>query len=300
LSAYVLLLTCLGAGVVCARYALMPVNTPAVLNAWVLRLALPAVVLVQIPALEFDPQLIIPALAPWLVFLGAVVLFPLLGRRQGWDRKTVGCLILTAGLGNTSFVGLPLVEALAGRAGMGPAVIADQLGSFVALATGGVYVAASYSGGRARLGDVLGRMLRFPPFGAVVLAFAIALLIGPLPKLLADVLHRLGDTMTPLALFSVGLQFRLGDIRHHVPTIAAGLAWKLLAAPLIVWSAILLIGARGLAPQVAVLQCAMAPMITAGIMAQEHGLSPRLSNTIVSVGIVVSFFSVPLWWFVVA
>ena len=46
---------------------------------------------------------------------------------------------------------------------------------------------------------------------------------------------------------------------------------------------------------VTVLQCAMAPMITAGILAEQHGLNPPLANTIVGVGILLSLATVPLW-----
>jgi malate permease and related proteins len=48
---------------------------------------------------------------------------------------------------------------------------------------------------------------------------------------------------------------------------------------------------------VAVLQCAMAPMITAGMLAEQHGLDPPLANTVVGIGILTSLATVPLWNF---
>jgi predicted permease len=44
-------------------------------------------------------------------------------------------LILTAGLGNTSFLGFPIIEALYGQEGMKTAILVDQPGTFVVLST---------------------------------------------------------------------------------------------------------------------------------------------------------------------
>src|SRR3546814_3232858 len=68
----------------------------------------------------------------------------MLGRRLQWSRSRIGALTLVAGLGNTSFVGYPLIEALRGQEGLAYAVIADQGGCFIALAVGGVIVASIY------------------------------------------------------------------------------------------------------------------------------------------------------------
>jgi predicted permease len=55
-----------------------------------------------------------------------------------------GCLILTAGLGNTSFLGFPIIEALYGQEGMKTAILVDQPGTFVVLSTLGIIVATMY------------------------------------------------------------------------------------------------------------------------------------------------------------
>ena len=155
------MLTSLLAGAVVGRR--LPERVVPLLNGWVLRVALPALVLARIPELDADPALLAPALAPWGRLLGAALLFPLLGRALGWSRGVVGCLVITAGLGNTSFVGLPLVGALLGPEALGPAVVADQLGSFLALASAGVVLAALYAGERPDLRELVARLLRFPP-----------------------------------------------------------------------------------------------------------------------------------------
>lgn len=293
MSAILLLALCLGLGVAMARNPRLPAGTPAALNFWVIEVALPALVLVEIPKLKFSSDLIYLAVAPWLVFLGAVPLFSLLGRAFGWSRGSIGALILTCGLGNTSFMGLAMVEALRGREALGAAVVADQIGTFSALSVGGVIVAAVWSGESPHPRLIVKRLFSFAPF----LAFLAALLlrqIGTLPEEINAVLHRLGQTVTPLALFSVGLQLRLRGFGDHIARLATGLAWKMALAPLVVAGVAAILGLHGSAVAVGILQCAMAPMVTAGIIAEQHNLDPPLANLVVSVGTLLSMITVPL------
>jgi predicted permease len=44
-----------------------------------------------------------------------------------------------------------------------------------------------------------------------------------------------------------------------------------------------------------VLEAAMGPMIAATIIAVQHELEPELANTVLSVGILLAFVSVPIW-----
>jgi malate permease and related proteins len=293
MSAILLLALCLGLGVAMARNPRLPAGTPAALNFWVIEVALPALVLVEIPKLKFSSDLLYLGIAPWLVFLGAVPLFSVLGRAFGWSRGSIGALILTCGLGNTSFMGLAMVEALRGREALGAAVVADQIGTFSALSVGGVIVAAVWSGESPHPRLIVKRLFSFAPF----LAFLAALLlrqIGTLPEEINAVLHRLGQTVTPLALFSVGLQLRLRGFGDHIARLATGLAWKMALAPLVVAGVAAVLGLHGSAVTVGILQCAMAPMVTAGIIAEQHNLDPPLANLIVSVGTLLSMITVPL------
>lgn len=291
---FALLIAALALGLIFGRRNWMPENTGAVLNAWVLRIALPALILVQIPRIEFEPALAFAVAGPWVVMLGAFAVLVPAGMMFKWNRRRIGCLLLTAGLGNTSFMGLPMILALRGENSMGTALIADQLGSFLALSTVGIIIAASCSGREIRAGDIIRRVLLFPPFMALCLALLIALTPG-WPVAIEMVLDRLGNTLTPVALFAVGFALRLGDVPHFRGPIALALSWKLAMAPALV---LLLAGAFNPGSQTVaatVLQCAMAPMITAGILASDSGLEPRLSTAVVGSGIALSLLTVPLW-----
>ena len=80
-------------------------------------------------------ELLAAAATPWLVFGGSWLFFRALGPRLGFPPGTVAALVLTGGLSNTAFVGLPLIEGLMGREALRVAVVVDQLGSFMVLGT---------------------------------------------------------------------------------------------------------------------------------------------------------------------
>jgi predicted permease len=294
MSAFALLIACLLLGALVARLARPPLGLAQGLNWWVINIALPALILELIPQLHFDAQLWFLVLSQWLVFVGAFALFRLLGGRLGWSRGRIGALTLVCGLGNTSFMGYPLLDALHGREGLALGVVADQLGCFVMLAVGGTLVSALYSGAQTRPREIARRVLLFPSFVALVIGAVVGQL-GGWPAIADEILQRIGSTLVPLALFSVGLRFRLQLGNGQALPLVLGLGWKLLLAPLLVlllgWTA----GVGGLTLTIGVLQAAMAPMISAAILADQHNLDPPLANSVLGAGILLSLATVPLW-----
>lgn len=294
MTAFVLLVACLALGAFVARYARPPIGLAPGLNWWLINIALPAMVLELVPKLHFDLHMIYLALSQWLVFGGAWLLFAWLGARLHWSRARIGALVLVAGLGNTSFIGYPLIEALRGRDGLALAIVADQVGCFFALAVGGITAASYYSGQKPKPAAIVARVVRFPAFLALGTAIVVGLL-GGWPGLVEEILGRIAATLTPLALFVVGLRFRLHLGRDQLAAVGAGLIYKLLLIPAVVLGIGLLCGLHGLPLTIAVLQSAMAPMVSAAILADQYKLDPPVANTLLGAGTLLAFISVPLW-----
>ena len=293
MNAFLLLFLCFALGIVVARFVKTPPGIVPGLNWWVLHVALPSLVLDLIPRLHFNWQLWFLIIPMWCVFLGAWVVCAVFGHWFKWSRERIGALTLVAGLGNTAFTGYPLIEALRGKEGLALAVVTDQLGCFLALAAGGITVAAWYSGGKPQPVAIAKRVGTFPPFLALIVGTVVGAL-GGWPESLISVFERLGATLSPLALFSVGMQFTLQLSRDQFGAVGFALAWKLVAAPLLVLAAGILFHVRSPVLAVAVLQAGMAPMISAAILADQYGLEPRVANATLGVGILVSLLTIPL------
>ena len=186
MSALLLLFACLALGALVRHFAQPPAGIAHGLNWWVLNIALPALVLELIPQVRIDAQLWFLVAAMWLTFFGAWLLFAWLGSRLGWSRGRIGALALVCGLGNTSFMGYPMLQALHGEAGLRLAVVADQLGCFPLLASVGVVVACLYAGRDPDPRRIARRIATFPAFIALVVGIVVGVL-GGWPTLLDGV-----------------------------------------------------------------------------------------------------------------
>jgi len=279
------------------RTGVLPENSPKVLNSVIIYVSLPALTILYLHTFKFTAGIILPVLMPWIFFGIAYVVFTRLGSYFHWDKTTIGVLILVCGLGNTSFVGLPMIEVFLGKKGIPMGLMIDQFGSFLVLSTFGIFIAHKYSpigNGEGHAGSVLKKILTFPPFISIIVA--VALLPVEYPKLLIVILDRLGMTLSPLALLSVGYQLHFGKIGEIKKELATGLILKLILFPAIIFLIYRVFMDPGdLLFKVTVFEAAMPPMITAAIVATEYELNPKLANLLVGAGIIAAFITLSLW-----
>lgn len=292
----VMLVVCLVAGAALRYFKLAPDGAHSGINTVIIYVSLPAVILVQVHALDYQPSMAFAAAMPWVLFLVGALAFGLIGRALKLPRTTTGALIVMGSLGNTSFVGLPMIEAFYGAKWMPVGIIVDQLGTYLVLSTIGILVICLYSEGAVTGREIAKRLVTFPPL--IALLFAILLAPVAYPTWLTSTLTRLGGTLAPLALLSVGLQLRLSALRGNGGLLAAGLGYKLLLAPVVAAAVLVgVLGLRGPATDVTLFEAGMAPQIGGSIVAMQYGLDAKLITLMVSVGTIVSFATLPGWWY---
>jgi len=269
-------------------------DTGNVLNLFIIYISLPALILLKIPELVFSKDLLVPALMPWVMLLLSCALVLVLSRLLQWNRSTTGCLLLLVPLGNTSFLGIPMVKAFFGDHAVPYALLYDQLGSFLALATYGSLILALYGAGEGRptIKGVVIKVVSFPPFVALIIAFVFK--TASYPPVATTLFKMLAATLVPLAMIAVGFQFRLQLRKEALSQLSIGLSIKLIAAPL---AALLLsnfFGLDGEVVQVSIFEAGMPPMVSAGALAILADLAPTLSAALVGIGIILSFVTLPL------
>jgi len=281
----------------------MPIHLSHYLNQFVIYFALPSLIFYNLPGLKLDLNLIRFAVMPWAHFVLSIVFFELIGRWRGWDRKVIGCLAITAGLGNTSFVGFPIIEALYGSEGLKYALVIDQGGSFPIVSTLGIIAASYYSSSTesSRLvSTILKKILLFPPFIASTIGLFLSLNEINFPSSVSFIFKILSMCLTPAALISVGLRLRLDQILGEIRYLSLGLGFKLILVPLFVIFAFGELEIASLGRQVLIMEAAMAPMITGTIVATNYGLRPRLSSAMIGLGIPLSFITLTFWYFLIS
>lgn len=294
MSNFIILIGCFLMGIILRKTGRLQAGSVSTLNAYILNVALPAQILYYIHSIEISANLIFPILVPWIIFIIGFGLFYFMSKFLSMPKDVMACLMLVAGLGNTSFIGLPMIETYFGKEFLAIGILVDQPGTFLALSFLGIPIALLYSNGSLNRTEILKKIFFFPPFQVLVLAFLLRPV--PYPEFVNKSLIRVGDTLAPIALLSVGFQFQVSEIKDNLKYILIGLSYKMIIAPIIILGLyIFLLQNRTDTIKVAIFEAAMPPMITAGIVAVEHGLSPQLASLTVAIGILSSFISLYFW-----
>ncbi|MDP4172716.1 MAG: AEC family transporter [Bacteroidota bacterium] len=290
---FILIFLLLLLGVVFGYLNLFPKDSALTLNLFVIYISLPALVLINIPKLTFSTDVLIPLILPWIMIAISVAIILILGKVFSWNRSIIGGLLLIVPLGNTSFLGIPMVKAYFGESHVPYAILYDQFGSFLALSTYGSAILAIYSGkGKPTINMIAKKVFTFPPFIALIAAL---LLRGvAFPPYAVKVLEMLASTLVPAVMFAVGLQIKLKISSSGFIPIASGLAIKLLIAPFFAILLCGLLGAKGQAVNVSIFEAGMGPMITAGALAIAADLEPEMMASMTGLGLILSFVTLPL------
>lgn len=288
-----IVLACFVVGLIAQRAAPRSVGAVPWLDHAVLSVTLPALILAKLPELEVGADLVVPVAAAWGAIALAAAIVLVGARRNRWSRRTTGALLLVTPLGNTTFLGLPMVESLLGDEALTRALAFDQLGSFLGLAVYGAFVAAHWGAGESGWRPVLDRLLRFPAFAAVLMSFLLRAV--ELPEGLDDALGWLGRLVAPLAMLALGLRFRVVSSTHGRSAVIWCLTTKMVVLPLAVLAFAVAFGVRrDPAWSASVLEGGMPPMVTAGVVAARAGLDEEVATTVVGIGLLLALVTIPL------
>lgn len=242
-----------------------------------------------VPALLFRTAAgISVAELPWVTIAAYYV--PTLGvlfTAYAWCRITVPggarptIRALSVSFSNTVQIGIPLVAALFGEAGLAVLIAIISLHALLLLTTGTVLAEADLARagqgeGRRSAGLVVRRSLFHPVVAPILMGLAYNATGWSIPALVDDVLATLGAAVIPVSLVTIGLtMYTYGKVRA-VPRALARAAVKLVLHPAVVLAvAYFAFGLRGLPLTVTVL-CAALPtgtnvLLFAGRYQTLHG-----------------------------
>lgn len=290
------------------------------LNRYILCIALPAVIFNTIPYVDVSSSAYFALFAPWLGFLATGIFMFVVGRWFDWPLSITIVAIILGGLGNTAFLGLSIVSSVFGSEALLAAIIYDQLGSFIILSVLAIPLIAiaqelgrnDVSGSKAKFFNVsqltlvVWRIISFPPFVSLLLAFSIPVfwpvegwsnsVIG---AIFVDSCTFLAKSLMPIAMVLVGLSFRWrieSDMR--LPLIFI-LLCKLVLPPLTLLILVHLLNGELFSidtdyRNAMVFQSAMPPMVTPAILLIAANVAPRFVSTVLTIGTLVSAVTLPV------
>ncbi|WP_425044668.1 AEC family transporter [Primorskyibacter sp. S87] len=241
----------------------------------------------------FDPQLILAYLSGTAAVYGIAVLVAFL---RGLDTPTAAVEGQCAAIGNTGFLGLPMLSMLFGEAAIGPImlVLAVDLVVFSSL------IVILINGGRdgrltPRTFKLIGTgLLKNPMIMSISAGMIWSALSVPIPGPMNDFLSILGGAATPGALFAIGAS--LASKSAERLRIAVWLSFcKLALHPALV--AIAVLSLFSVDPFSATIAISAAALPVAGnvyMLAAHYRVAPQRASAAILLSTIASILTLPL------
>ncbi|BAN26096.1 AEC family transporter [Caballeronia insecticola] len=215
------------------------------------------------------------------------------GARLGSSAMLAASVSMT----NTAFVALPVLKALYGKPGVLAAAIATVfVGAFMFPMLVILLEIDRFDASRTIRTGALIRQIATNP---VILSTVFGLLWSfggfGMPAPLESFLTVIGEALTPCALFAIGLELTLGELRERLGFYALLTALKLAVVPLVVYVLCLASG-LGHTATVAAVVCAAVPTAkSAYILAVEYDVEKTVVGSVISMSTLFSIVTLLVW-----
>lgn len=235
---------------------------------------------------------------PVLIFLTFVIcgfIGYLIGRLLKLNKESLGGLILVCALGNTGFLGYPVIYGFYGTEGLTRAIFCD-IGSVFASLLFGTYVGLKF-GNENSNNSIIYELLKFPPLITGILSIVLVFFgfnVDSFPGFTIKTLGYLSNATIPLIMLSLGLSLspksaRFGAIYGVIASMV-----RMGIAPLLVFALSTIFLIDGLEKNVLILESAMPSAMMSLVFAVMYELDVKLVASACFITTVVSLFILPL------
>lgn len=221
-------------------------------------------------------------------------------RGRAWPRPTQGSFSLASMLGNTGYIGYPVVLLMPqlGVDMFGWALFYDALGTLLGSYGLGAILASNYSEQpqdlqRPQWQRYSLQLLQNPIIWAFGLGMGLKLVA--LPGWLDQLLYQFSWGIVMLSLVLIGLRIQQVSSWHHMPSALVAISIKMLVLPLAVGLGLTLVGLQGAPRLVLILQAGMPCAFSNLVLAEAYDLDRDLSVTCVALSSVGLLLTLPIW-----
>ncbi len=269
-----------------------------VLNNIVVYIAMPSTIFLTIMknvSPENLPQFLKLPILIFITFVLCGFIGYIIGKFLKLDKKSLGGLILVCALGNTGFLGYPVIYGFYGSEGLTRAIFCD-MGSIFASLLFGTYVGVKF-GECHEEKSIIKELLKFPPLITGLLSTLLVFFgfnIHSFPEYLIDTLNYLSNATIPLIMLSLGLSLSPSSARFGVRYGLIASIVRMGVAPLIIFvlSSILLV--NGLEKSVLILESAMPSAMMSLVFAVLYKLDVKLVASACFITTVISLVILPI------
>ncbi|ENN96545.1 auxin efflux carrier [Methanocaldococcus villosus KIN24-T80] len=268
-----------------------------ILNNIVIYIAMPSTIFLSILKNLSKSEVIIFLKLPialFFSFLMCGIISYFLGKFLNLDNKKLGSLILISMLGNTGFLGYPVVLNLFGDEGLVRAIFCDLGSVFITMLVGS-YVGVKFGkGGR----NVIREVLTFPPLITAIFSIILVLFnfkLTYLPNFLLKTINYLSSTTVPLIMLSLGISLSPNAMRFGIFFGILASIFRFLIAPAFSLSISELLNIKGLERDVLLVESSMPSAMMSLVLGSLYDLDVKIISSAIFITTVLSLFIIALW-----
>ncbi|HEY9846395.1 MAG TPA: AEC family transporter, partial [Candidatus Caenarcaniphilales bacterium] len=210
-----------------------------------------------------------------------------------WPRSTQGSFLLTSMVGNTGYLGYPVVLAILGPQYFAWALFYDLLGTTLGAYGLGIGIAAYFGTGVGDGWQLVLKLIKNPPLWSFFVGICLRDLV--LPSSAEQVLQVLAWTMVSLSLVLIGMRLTQLSSWKSLPKALLSLGIKMVLIPLTIGLSLTILGVEGPPRLALVLQMAMPPAFATLVISEVYGLDKDLTVTALAAGTAGLLLLLPGW-----
>lgn len=291
-SAFLTILIILMLGYLSKRFSIISPTAVKSFNNMVVYFGMPCLVfsLIYSADLSLLPQLgILPIVGLTTAVLTGIIGFIIysmlkLKPKQKW--ALIGCVMM----GNSAFIGFPVVNGVFGSNGLIIAIFFNITDTLMMVILYMVYIARF--GGEFR--NVVKRIIEFPLLWGLILGLIFNIYNIPVQPGILSAINYLKDITIPLIIFSLGLSIEFKGLLDNAELSLLASFLKLLIYPLICVGILTLFNINGFHEEISIIEASMSCAMLNYAYAVEFNLDSKLTSNTILISTLLSLITIPV------
>jgi len=263
-----------------------------VLNKLVINVAMPCLIFSSLYSADLSNIVTLAIMPVISVTVGAIsgfIVFIILTVKD-YSKKQKWSAVVPVVIGNTAFLGFPIVLGIFGQTALIRAIFYD-MGTLVLFLSLSIILMINFGG---TFKEVIKRILSFPVLWAVIIGITFNLLNISIGGIATDIIGYLAAAAIPIIMISLGLSLRFKGLFKNLKVASLDVIVKLLITPIIALILVNIIGLSGIEGTVAIVEAAMPSGMLTLVLAVIYKLDFNLAADCAIVTTIFSLITLPI------
>jgi predicted permease len=258
----------------------------------VLYFIFPLFIIYKVHFLEFSDDITLVVSFALIAFILGILFAYIFAKIFKINANSATMIAMSVAYGNTSFLGFAFVDSYYGSYALSLAIFYDQVNMLLLALLAPLVCSFGNADEKFSLKKTFISVVTFPPTIAFVIALATKGIV--FPEVVTLFLQKVSFVLVPIIMFAIGMRFELSDIRGKEKEISIIILISMVLIPLTLYMGSFLLLENSISLKVSIMEAAMPPMVLATVTAIKSGLDEKLGMGALGVGMILSFISIPI------